>query len=98
MTKELCLKESIDALKKYAQLEINVILNSTNDNSYHFNIDTKSQKYIKGDLETKKQFLIARINKELEKNIIKKNNEIDLIYNANDLVSRSEEHTSEIQS
>lgn len=87
MTKELCLKESIDALKKSAQLEINEILNSTNDNSYHFNIDTKSQKYIKGDLETKKQFLIARINKELEKNIIKKIDEINLVYSANDLVS-----------
>ena len=87
MNKELCLKESIDALRKIAQVEINDIIKLTNDNSYHFNIDTKSQKYIKGDLETKKQFLIVRINKELEKNIIKKTNEINLIYNANELVS-----------
>ena len=87
MNKELCLKESIDGVKKYAQYKIDEILNSTNDNSYHFNINTKSQKYIKGDLETKKQFLIARINKELEKDIIKKTNEINLVYSANDLVS-----------
>ena len=87
MNKELCLKESIDGLKKYAQYKIDEILNSTNDNSYHFNINTKSQKYIKGDLETKKQFLIVRINKELEKDIIKKTNEINLVYSANDLVS-----------
>ena len=87
MTKELCLKKSIDGLKKYAQYNIDEILKLTNDNSYHFNIDTKNQKYIKGDLETKKQFLIARINKELEKNIIKKIDEINLVYSANDLVS-----------
>jgi hypothetical protein len=87
MTKELCLKESIDALKKVAELKINEILNLTNDDSYHFYINTKSQKYIKGDLETKKQFLIVRINKDLEKDIIKKTNEINLVYSANDLVS-----------
>ena len=87
MNKELCLKESIDGLKKYAQLKIDVILNPANDKSYHFNINTKSQKYIKGDLETKKQFLIVRINKELEKDIIKKTNEINLVYSANDLLS-----------